>query len=505
MALTEISPALLAMCAGLIVLSAFIASPFLSWSRKIPGPFVAKYTSLWYAWQQYRDDFHWTNIKLHRQKGKIVQIMPGYFSIDDPASHKTIYSYTAPWIKGEFYIAWNVGPNPSLTNLFAARDPILHSSMRRKVASMYSMSSLVSYEPYVDHCIDLFHSQLENLASTRSTVNLGRWLQYFAFDAVSMITFGERLGFLDHGKDVENLIQNLDHDHAVLNLLGTYPGLIGAYKKLSGLFTGTKVMFFQRFVTDKIETSRREKQDLPDHGPVYMVKKFINAQRKDDKKWMTDWDIVANAGSNIGAGSDTTAIALSTIVYYMYRDPQILQRVRMEVDSASLPARPNLHEVQKLPYLQAVIKESLRVQPAAGVPLWREVPKGGAVVSGQFFPEGTNLGVSSWVAHHNQDIYGLDADEFRPSRWLEAAGTQATAMEQNLVPFGLGSRTCIGKNVSLLEINKLIPVLVRDFDFSFLDKTGAPETRDYVTVTNDWFVKMPHLYARVVRRGNTAA
>lgn len=150
-------------------------------------------------------------------------------------------------------------------------------------------------------------------------------------------------------------------------------------------------MFFQRFATDKIESARREKQDILEDGPVYMVKKFLDAQRKEDKKAMTDWDIAANAGSNIGAGSDTTAITLSTILYYMYRDKRIIKRVRQEIDSLALPARPSFHEVQKLTYLQAVIKESLRVQPAAGVPLWREVPKGGAVICGQFFPEGVRL------------------------------------------------------------------------------------------------------------------
>lgn len=116
--------------------------------------------------------------------------MPGYFSIDDVESHRTIYGHGNAWIKGEFYIAWNVGPDPAFTNLFAARDPAMHASMRRKVASMYSMSSLVSYEPYVDHCIELFHGQLEKFASADLVINLGNWMQYFAFDAVSMITVG---------------------------------------------------------------------------------------------------------------------------------------------------------------------------------------------------------------------------------------------------------------------------------------------------------------------------
>jgi cytochrome P450 len=77
-------------------------------------------------------------------------------------------------------------------------------------------------------------------------------------------------------------------------------------------------------------------------------------------------------------------------------------------------------------------------------------------------------------------------------------------MEQNLTPFGLGSRTCIGKNISLLELNKVVPVLVRDFDFDFLGKDGSLETRNYLQVSNKWFIKLPHFRGRVLKRAHPA-
>jgi cytochrome P450 len=97
-------------------------------------------------------------------------------------------------------------------------------------------------------------------------------------------------------------------------------------------------------------------------------------------------------------------------------------------------------------------------------------------------------------------VFGLAADEFRPERWLEALSECAVVMEHSMVHFGLGSRTCIGRNVSLLEINKLLPILMRDFDFSFLGKNGKPEARDFVPVKNKWFIKVQHLYAWVIRK-----
>lgn len=130
-----------------------------------------------------------------------------------------------------------------------------------------------------------------------------------------------------------------------------------------------------------------------------------------------------------------------------------------------------------MPYLEAVVKESLRLHSSVGLPMWRVVPEGGIEIAGQFLPAGTNVGINAWVAHRNKDVWGQDADVFRPERWLEAqaeadAGSKARLqrMEAYYMPFGLGSRTCIGRHVSMFEISKLVPRLVRDFAFGGLER-----------------------------------
>lgn len=130
--------------------------------------------------------------------------MPGYFTIDDGKAHKIIYGHGDAWTKGEFYAAWSLSSDPQMENLFTTRDHGYHSTMRRKVASMYSMTSLVSYEPYVDQCIDLLHSHLDMAASAGSVMNLGRWLQFFAFDTVFLITVGCRENLVLMGRHSNN-------------------------------------------------------------------------------------------------------------------------------------------------------------------------------------------------------------------------------------------------------------------------------------------------------------
>jgi cytochrome P450 len=94
------------------------------------------------------------------------------------------------------------------------------------------------------------------------------------------------------------------------------------------------------------------------------------------------------------AGSDTTAISLSATLYYLLSNPTSLAKLRDEIDHftarGSLSKNPSFKESQEMPYLQAVIKEALRMHPATGLPLEREVPAGGATIGGYFFPAGVS-------------------------------------------------------------------------------------------------------------------
>lgn len=144
-----------------------------------------------------------------------------------------------------------------------------------------------------------------------------------------------------------------------------------------------------------------------------------------------------------------------------------------------------------MPYLQAVIKESLRLHPPTGLPLARVVPTAGAMIASTWFPGGTVVGVNTWVAHANASVFGDDARIFRPERWLE--DDKPTSMLNKLwMPFGVGSRTYIGKNISLLEISKLIPELIRRYDFELIGMDGGLETQ------NVWFVKPTNFFCNII-------
>ena len=187
---------------------------------------------------------------------------------------------------------------------------------------------------------------------------------------------------------------------------------------------------------------------------------------------MTETRVLTMATSMAFAGSDTTSISLASVFYHLLKEPHCLRELRKEInaaiDAGVIEDRPtgliSWKESQKLPYLDACIKEAFRVHPAAGLPLERIVPPSGIEICGEWIPGGTIVGCSAWILHRRPEVFGQDVEVYRPERWLEASPENVKAMNATMFQFGAGARTCIGKNISLMEIYKLVPGFLRRFE-----------------------------------------
>jgi cytochrome P450 len=223
--------------------------------------------------------------------------------------------------------------------------------------------------------------------------------------------------------------------------------------------TSSVAVFAKQRMSDR-ETRPTDADSL---GSKDFLSRFMDAKKK-DPDFISNERVLALTVANVFAGSDTTAITLRTVFYYLLRNPKSMEKLITEVDGAE--GLISWQESRDLPYLTAVIKEALRIHPAAGLPLERVVPTGGVSVCGTFIPGRTIIGCSAWVIHMDRRVFGEDAALWRPERWLEGTPETQSLMNSMLFSFGAGSRTCIGKNISLLEMHKLVPVILRTFEAS---------------------------------------
>lgn len=148
-------------------------------------------------------------------------------------------------------------------------------------------------------------------------------------------------------------------------------------------------------------------------------------------------------------GSDTTAIAIRSIIYQILKNPAVYRKLLEEIDTADRAghlSRPNVRytEAIKLPYFVACCKEGMRLHPSISFPLPRHVPAGGKEIAGKFIPQGYRVGMSPATVHHDTEIFGSDAHAFNPERWF---GDTAQRMDRYMFQFGYGNRNCIGRNV----------------------------------------------------------
>lgn len=413
----------------------------------IPGPWIARFSRLWYFCKIRSGSFHHENIALHETHGSIVRIAPGYYSISTP--DKTVYGIGSKFPKGDWYQGWK-HPSPERWTLFPDQDMRRHAETRKRFQGLYSMSSLLSYEKYVDACIDIFLDKLSRFSRSGETIDLVHWFQCYAFDVMGEITYSERFGFLDNGADIEGTMAALDKSMVYSTLIGVFPKLHPILYAIMEKIPGTGAAgrtYLMNFVQRKIDernwlkkqgTYKPKAHSIGDSvAPQDFLDKLSESHEQDPSK-VTPYHVFMMGLSNIIAGSDTTAVSLSSVIYYLFTSPRVLAKLRQEIEDHSLQSRRiTFKESQDMPYLQAVIKEALRLHPATGLPLWRVVPEGGARICEEWLPAGTNVGVNSWVAHYDKRVFGEDAHIYRPERWEEAkneSGDRHQKMEANFMP-----------------------------------------------------------------------
>jgi cytochrome P450 len=166
------------------------------------------------------------------------------------------------------------------------------------------------------------------------------------------------------------------------------------------------------------------------------------------------------------AGHETTALTLSWTWYLLSQNPSAEARLHEELDGVLGGHVPSVADLEKLPYLHAVISEVLRMYPPAYVMARTSIAP--STIGGYEFPVGSTILVSQWVMHRDARYYD-DPETFRPERWIE--GLAARLPAGAYFPFGDGPRRCIGQGFALLESALVIAAIAQKFRFELVPGT----------------------------------
>ena len=212
---------------------------------------------------------------------------------------------------------------------------------------------------------------------------------------IGSFAFGKSFGFTETGKDSYNLISTIDTRGEVLNALGTVPAWLRPYMKYNYFDTfwssGLRATANMEKIGRSAYSNRKDSQD----SRKDLLSFLFNAKDTDTKKNIPEAEIVAEAISFIVGGSDTTSSTMTNFIDIVSRDQKLQRQIQTELDKA-FPGAQDEDWVAPdniagtLPYLNAALKEVMRVRPTSATGLERVTPPGGRIINEKFIPEGVS-------------------------------------------------------------------------------------------------------------------
>ncbi|KAJ1323964.1 benzoate 4-monooxygenase [Microdochium nivale] len=496
------APTILIAILGALTIAATIWSYLRTWRRlrHIPGPPLAPFTYLWLLRKVTLSGKQATAINaVSEQYGPLARIGPNDVLTSDPEVIRRMNAARSMYVRSDWYRALSLDPyHDSLSSI---RDTKEHDRMKAKLSFGYGGKENPDIEMGVDMQLGALTRLIREkyISTPRSDVrpmDFATKIQYFTLDALTQVAYGKAFGFLETDSDVHDYIQSTTgmlpslHAGADVPWLGNVvfsprlASLMGP-KETDAKGFGKMINAANRVVAERFGENAKDKFD--------MLGSFVRhgvPQRACESEVLFQ----------IIAGSDTTATALRSTLLSLLTTPAAYATLQREIDTAiasgTICSSPTgiatIDESKKLPYLQAVIYEGLRVHiPFSGL-VMKQVPPGGDTLSGYFVPGGTRVATNFLGVQRSREIFGPDVEVFRPERWLGLGEEQAAQWRAHVeLVFGNGRWGCSGKNLAFMELNKTYIELLRHFDFHLIDPLKPMSSSNFgIFVQTDMWLRV---------------
>ncbi|KAH8130480.1 hypothetical protein FP744_10007095 [Trichoderma asperellum] len=464
----------------LITLVTFAARRIYFWQRlrHIPGPTTAAWTIWWQLSNALSGRYHERLKEAADTYGPLVRIGPNQLLSTDPEVLRRMSAVRSGYTKGKFYASGKIVPG--VDNVVSLRDPAKHKEMRALMAPGFSgkANEGYSFEAAMNRQLLSFIDQLERKYVTSGSdvrpFDMAEKTQFFALDAIGDISLGQPFGYLDKDEDLYQyneinttslpLMNVVSVMPALANIVHTWPLRLLLPKEGDQVGFGRLMRFARGYVDTRLDPKTPRAQD--------MMQAHIDSG-------MSKNDLIQQVFLSIIAGSNSSAHALRMTLLSIITSPPAYNALIDEIRRASPAVSSPITwaQAQTLPYLQAVIREGLRMWPPVGGLGFKTVPPEGDHVNGYFVPGGTEIGQGFHGVGRSKAVWGPDADVFRPERWLDATGDRLKEMTDAVdTHFGYGKYSCLGKPIAMMELHKAVFELVRRFDFCVVNPESPIKT-----------------------------
>ncbi|KAK4947453.1 hypothetical protein LTR10_013821 [Elasticomyces elasticus] len=457
---------------------------------KVPGPKLAaisRFYDFYYDCIQ-GGKFSFKIEELHELYGPIVRIGPNEVHIQDPDVFDEFYNVTTRLDKDPWYYAFIASQDAG----FGTSNVDLHRARRKAMSRFFASSAISNLESSSKEKVLKLCRRLQQMRQEGKPVNLSNAYRCLAGDSVTDYCLPKGFDLLDS----VDFADDYNKQARIISQIAVWhrhiPIIIPIFMRMPRWFiekTSTEggVMAFDfqtdlaRMAETVVKTEKRSDRSVLD-GIVNS-----DAIPESDK---TVERITQEARTLVGAGTETTGISLETITFHVLSHPDVLRKLKEELAKAAEGSKgvkdplTKYSTVQRLSYLTAVMNEGLRLANSVSGRLARVNPRSATTYKSYVLPPGTAISMSIRDNHLSESVFP-DALSFKPERWL-VTGDELKHMEKCFVPFGRGGRSCIGKELALMNLYLTLASFFHEFDAELFETR-----RQDIEIEHDFFSPFP--------------
>nr|AFO67561.1 elymoclavine monooxygenase [Epichloe inebrians] len=437
--------------------------------RNVPGPKLAALTNFYaFYWNWIRDEGYSRQFQsLHTYyNSSVLRIGPNHVHTTEIELYNVIFKPGSKWLKYKsFYRYFN--------GLDAMIEPSQYRTYRAHLAPLYAQRAIDDLSPKIHDDLSSSAARMIKITETGETINMVKVLRTLSTSMILYnlysidISLNECDGYHPFLEAFEQLMAQswlFVTYPMVPMLLGLIPGT--SFARLNSCYT----KFMNYCIAWNHEDVRKQQASEEQSTRDSHTKRYLAIKNDDGLKKSIVPNPLDDVFNFIAGGSDTTSYTAACAFFHILSSPIICAKLVTELDEHSSIIRDafDYNKIQTLPYLNAVIKETLRISVPVPGCLPRVVPEGGITLGSLSLPAGTAVSISQQAISLNNEIFS-SPHRFSPERWI---GPEAVGLDKWNIAFSRGPRQCIGTTLAYLELRCILAYFFSRFEMTLTGNCG---------------------------------